>query len=86
MANLEYIVTQHAMKVINLAQVKALASLDGWAANGKPTRIQVSHDYDSNKEPGSYLYCQVQHEKQSPPFSYETTYVIGIAPDGSMHS
>lgn len=77
---MNYIVSQNAMKVMTLAQVVSLRSLDGWRAH----TIDVSEDFptspDSSHGEGSFLLAVPRKSNG------DSIYVIGIAPNGDMHS
>ena len=80
-----YDVSQNAMKVLTQSQVKALASLDNWNAD----KIVVHTDFtvespDTQHGTGTFVSALVYRNREHN--GNEPVIVIGIAPNGDMHS
>lgn len=74
-----YEVTELAMKHLTIAQVKALASLDGWRAN----RIYVECGHMTNE--GTFMVARVSRRPDGAEV-FSTMVTIEIAPSGVMRS
>jgi hypothetical protein len=77
---MNYIISEIAMKHLTLAQVKALASLDGWKAD----EIIVGVDYtisSKSDDDNRWMYAIARNNKWM-----SNIMVFGISPDGAIHS
>jgi hypothetical protein len=82
---MDYVLSQNVMKVITEAQVKALASLDGWRADRITVNVDFKVDTPATQHgKGTALVaCVYRYKEAGDRFP---VFVCGVMPNGDMHS